>query len=315
MRPISILILIISFICIGILACKKDAKLPPIDNQKDLDGNVINDSSLINPANYLVSVAIPSPDSAQKATPVIIAIHGYSATTFEWKEFNDYAKMGYNVLVSRVLLGGHGRDYADFKQATWEDWQAPILDEYNKLVALGYKKIHILASSTGCPLVLNALRNKKINGFALKSLTFIDPLIIPGNKQISLIPAVSKVTDYVEGEIEKGEGGYWYKYRPVESLKQLEIFQRQERKALEKGYTLQPGLKLTVYKSLHDGAVDPLSAVQIQKGIKLSDGEAVNIQMVESNLHVFTRLAGRNTTTPADLAIQNITFQNILNAL
>ena len=64
---------------------------------------------------------------------------------------------------SQVLLGAHGRDYADFKNGTWEQWQFPIVEEYNKLSALGYENINIAASSTGCPLVLDMLQKHKID--------------------------------------------------------------------------------------------------------------------------------------------------------
>jgi len=39
-------------------------------------------------------------------------------------------------------LGGHGRTYADFKNSSWEDWQEPIMTEYNALLAKGYTNIN-----------------------------------------------------------------------------------------------------------------------------------------------------------------------------
>ena len=42
-------------------SCKKDSELPPIDESVDLDGYIINDSSLINPASFLLSAAIKNP--------------------------------------------------------------------------------------------------------------------------------------------------------------------------------------------------------------------------------------------------------------
>lgn len=296
-----------------IASCSKDSKLPPIDESKDLDGQLINDSSLRNPAAFLLSAAIPSPSQADLDKPVIIAVHGFSASTFEWTEFRDWVSTKGDVLTSLVLLGGHGRDYNDFKAATWENWQTPIIDEYNKLVNLGYRNISFAAASTGCPLILNMIRRQLVNSVNIKNLMLIDPIILPGNKQLSLVSGLKRLIPYVETTIEKGESGYWYKYRPAEALQQLEKLTRTERKALEKGYTLPAGMKIKVYKSLKDNAVDPISAVQIFKGIKLHDGSEAEIAMEESNLHVFIRLKGRNTVSSEDISLQFKTFEDIYN--
>ena len=50
-------------------------------------------------------------------------------------------------MVSVVLMGGHGRDYQTFRSATWKDWQQPVIDEYNKLKSLGYKKINLAVNN------------------------------------------------------------------------------------------------------------------------------------------------------------------------
>ncbi|MBL7811461.1 MAG: esterase [Bacteroidetes bacterium] len=300
------------FLCLSLGSCGKADKMPPIDNNKDLDGKLVNDSSLSFPQNYLLSAAVPVPSAGDLAKPAVILVHGFSATTFEWLEFRDWVKTKGDVHTSLVLLGGHGRDYADFKKATWQDWQQPIIDEYQKLQNFGYK-IHIVASSTGCPLVLNMLRENKVNPALLNQLILIDPIIIPANKQLSLIPALGAALPYTETEMEKGEDGFWYKYRPAEALQQLEKLARRERKALETGYTLNEGISVKVYKSIKDAAVDPLSAVQLRKGLRHAKGSEIEVEMVESNLHVFTRLRGRNSFTSEDSATQVRVFQEIYN--
>lgn len=63
------------------------------------------------------------------------------------------AKAG--ILISQVLLGGHGNTYEEFKNSTWEDWQEPIMTEYNALREKGYTNINIVGSSTACPLVMD----------------------------------------------------------------------------------------------------------------------------------------------------------------
>ena len=99
-----------------------------------LDGDVIFDPSLYQPERYLVSLAHPNPTPEEALKPVVITSHGYTATTFEWDEFREFAEEEGEVLVSQVLLGGHGRGYEDFKNSSWKDWQEPIKEEYERLV-------------------------------------------------------------------------------------------------------------------------------------------------------------------------------------
>jgi carboxylesterase len=298
------------FILLFALGCKKGDKLPSIDEQ-DLDGPSINDSSLANPAAFLLSSAIPNPSQADLDKKVIITVHGFSATNFEWQEFASWAKTKPDLLISRVLLGGHGRDYADFKKASWKDWQQPIIDEFKRLSSLGYRQIYIAASSTGCPLVLEAIKEKKIAGDDLHKLFFIDPIVIPSNKLLPLITVLGgTVINYSENILDDGEKGYWYRFRPHQALRELNKVTHHTRKLLEKGISLPSSLQLKVYKSEHDGSADPLSAALIEKGIK-----GCEVKMIDSELHVFTRLKGRNSVSDKDKATQLQTFEDIYNSL
>lgn len=287
-------------------SCEKEGKLPPINNKVDLDGPLINDSSLIQPERFLLSAATTSATPAELAQPVIITAHGYSASNFEWLEFSEYMKSK-GIKVSRVLLGGHGRDYADFKKATWHDWQVPIIEEYNKLVALGYRNISMAGSSTGGPLLLEMLMSKRIDISQLKNIFLIDPIVIPSNKILTLAPVVGgTVIDYTTSELDKGEEGYWYKYRPQESLRQLNKLTQHVRKQLEGEATFPATVKLYVWHDNADGAADPGGSAAILKGVP-----AATVTVVESQLHVFTRLKGRAQTTPADYELQTKTFNAI----
>jgi carboxylesterase len=291
-------------------ACKKSEKLPPIDNAIDLDGTTINDSSLTHPEKFLLSVANPSPTIQDKSTPVFIAVHGFTATTFEWLEFKNFVKNNGNALISVVLLGGHGRDYSDFKKATWEDWQAPIITEYNALRALGYTNISLIGSSTGCPLLLEAISANKLNTDVLKKVFFIDPIIVPSTKILTLISAVGPALGYSESSMEKGENGFWYRFRPYQALEQLNIITQLMRKKLEDGITLPDNVSLTVYKTKKDDAADPISAALLYNGI--TNKENLKVTIINSELHVFTRLQGRDTITANDIELQNKVFNEIL---
>lgn len=271
-----------------------------------MDGTLINDSSLIQPSRFLISAASQTPTPTELLKPVVITAHGYSASNFEWLEFSEFMKSK-GVLVSRVLLGGHGRDYTDFKKATWRDWQVPIIEEYNKLVNLGYRNISFAGSSTGGPLLLEMILNKRIDVSQLKSVFLIDPIIIPSNKILTLAPVVGgTVIDYTTSELDPGEVGYWYKFRPQESLRQLNKLTQLVRKQLEGENDFPSAVKLFVWHDNADGAADPGGTAAILKGIPKAQ-----VTLVESKLHVFTRLNGRSNTTAADYVLQTNTFNEI----
>lgn len=305
----KILYSICLFFCL-LSSCSKNEKLPPIDDAVDLDGKIINDSSLTYPERFLQSARETAPNETIKNTPVFVCVHGYSATTFEWIEFRDFVKNKGNANTSLVLLGGHGRDYNDFKNATSTDWQTPILEEINKLFQMGYKKIYLIGSSTACPLILNALYNQKLNN--IKGITLIDPIIVPSNKTLSLINTVGPALGYSTTEFEAGEAGFWYKYRPYQSLKELNNLTQEVRKKLEFG--IQSSIPITVFKSTKDGSADPISAVLIKKGINMNESVSKNIKMIDSDLHVFTRLKGRNSYTAKDQENQQLVFNEIINS-
>lgn len=307
--------LILLFILFAFISCKKNKELPPIDNAVDLDGTKINDSSLLFPAKYLLSAAIPNPTATDLEKPVVIAAHGFTATCFEWVEFSEFATTKGDFYVSRVLLGAHGRDYKDFKTANWEEWQRPIIEEYNKLQSMGYKNISLAGASTGCPLILNMIRENKINTSSLKHVFFVDPIILPSAKILSLSPLIGPAVGYIEVELDPGENGYWYKYRPQHPLRELEKLIRGERKKLERGVDLPAGVDMIVFKAERDGSADPASAVLLKKGITKSDGGKIDVRMIDSDIHVFTRLRGKKKHTATNITQQQEAFETIYKTI
>jgi len=287
------------------------SKTPDINNATMLDGDQIFDPSLYNPELYLVSVGIANPSAAQKNTPVVIAVHGYDATTFEWNEFRSYCDAKANVLVSQVLLGGHGRTYEEFKNSTWEDWQEPIMTEYDALRAKGYTNISFAGSSAACPLVMDLIKKGKIGDNGMKHIFMVDPIVIPSSKLLTIIGLVGPMMGYLETTMTAAEEGYWYHFRPQETLKQLLDLVDKSRKDLQKGFNLPAGIHVKVYKSIKDPTADAVSAVLISKGLKNSDGSKVDIEMIDSELHVFTRLNGRDNITQHDRDNQTHVFDDM----
>jgi len=308
MRTNTIHFKLLILFAVVLSACSSN---PDIDNATMLDGDQIFDPSLYNPAQYLVSVAIDNPSEVQKNTPVVIAVHGYSASTFEWDEFRSYCNAKGNMLISQVLLGGHGRTYEEFKNSTWEDWQEPIMTEYTALRAKGYTNINFAGSSTACPLVLDLIKKGKIGNNGLKHIFLVDPIVVPSDKLLTLIGLVGPMMGYLETTNTPAEEGHWYHFRPQETLQQLLELIVKSRKDLQEGFNLPSGTTVKVYKSIKDPTADAVSAVLIYKGLKNSDGSVIDMELVDSELHVITRLDGRDNITQHDRDIQTHVFDDL----
>jgi carboxylesterase len=268
-----------------------------------LDGDVLVDTILINPENYLVSAK----DSVDPNRPVVIAVHGFSATTYEWLEFAEFAMATNTFEVSRVLMGGHGRSYEEFKASTWQDWGAPIVEEYNKLVAQGFQNISLVGSSTGGALLLKYLAENKFKEHPPKQIFLVDPIVIPGDKFLSLMPLVGGFLGNVPTTMTPEEQPYWYRNRPAEALQQLNELIISVRKDLAKGIVLPSGTRLTVFKSQQDEVADPASALLIYKGVRLNSDKKVDVILPNTSRHVYTRLRGR---IPASLSAKDTIFQS-----
>ena len=281
---------------------------PPIDSTM-LDSGTISYAIPDSLNKHLVSDYIPNPTDQQKNTPVIICAHGYTATTFEWDEFRTYANKKGTFYVSQVLLGGHGESYSVFKSATWQDWQSSITQEYNNLKNLGFKKIYLAGSSTGAPLIVNMIKNNLFDQSNLpKGIFLVDPIIVSSNKTLTLVGLLGPVLGYTTVTLANGEKGHWYVYRPQETLKQLYALTELTRHDLERGINLPAGTYMKVYKSEKDDTADPISALMIYKGIKTSTNGNIDVEMENSTLHVFTRLAGRDNVTSDEIALQQKVF-------
>ena len=280
-----------------------------------LDGNIIFDPSLYAPELYLVSAKYPNPTAADLDRHILIAIHGYSGTTFEWKEFADLS-VDSTYRISQVLLDGHGRTYQDFKASTWQDWSNAIKQEYEKLIALGYKKISLVGSSTGGTLILELVSSGYFSSRqSPENLFLIDPIVVPSNKLQSVAGIVGPMIVYVEVDQTSEEDKYWYHFRPHETVNELNRVMKVVRKDLEDGIKLPAGTYLKEFHSIHDPVASSTSAVLIYKGLKTSAGGNIDIQLMDSDIHVFTRLSLRSNVTPLQYKNQKDAFAQIASRL
>ncbi|GAB3549991.1 alpha/beta hydrolase [Spirosoma fluminis] len=291
------------------LACSREPAIAPVM----LDSGTLFDPSLYKPENYLVSKAIPQPTPEQARRPVLIVCHGYSATTFEWDELRAFLGSRTDVYLSQVLLGGHGRSYDDFKKSSWRDWQVAITAEYDALLKAGYQNISLVGSSTSGALLLELVASGYfVNRPAPRNLLLVDPIVIPSDKSLSLIGVVGPMLGYIEADQPPTEDKVYYHFRPQETLQQLQSLLTAVRKELELGITLPMNCQLKVYKSKKDPTADPVSAVLIYKGVRLVDNKPVRVELIDSDLHVYTRLALREGVTAKDQANQTATFTDIV---
>lgn len=283
-----------------------------------LDGDDIDDDCLdTGKVKCLISDRLPPPsDSAKESLRVIIAVHGYSASAFEWGElpaYLDTVPEYSGIAVSRVVLGGHGRDLDDFRSATWKDWGKPILAEYDTLSALGYKHISFACMSAGCALLMQYLSDGAFDDRPAPDWIFlIDPLVVPADKLLSTINIAGPILGNSPDEGSPEENRHWYVNRPEETLQQLYALTNVVKNRLEDGFRLPEGTEAMVRKSKHDKSADPVGAVLVYKGMRKADGSHVDVKLVDSPLHDFTRLALRKQTlTAADTALQIATFREM----
>ena len=306
---------IISFLCISGSAVLFSCGDPDISPAM-LDGDVIFDASLYDPESYLVSYSNPDPTPEEAEMPVIIVSHGYSASTFEWNEFREWNESNPQILISQVLLSGHGRTYEEFKTSNWQDWSGSILEEYDRLVMSGYRNIHFAGSSTSSTLILDIINSGYFNDKIVPGNIFlIDPIIIPSSKSLSLVGILGPMLGYIEADNTSEEDTYWYHFRPEETLRELMNLMNKVRKDLQKGIILPPGCRLKIYKSERDPTADPAGAVLIYKGVRGANGDPIDIEMIDSDLHVFTRLSLRTGINQKDVLNQQNTFEDILSRI
>jgi carboxylesterase len=266
----------------------------------------------MNRQNIWFSLAVPAPTPEQALKPVIIACHGYTATTFEWDELRNWSA-GSDVYLSQVLLGGHGRSYEEFKESSWHDWQRAIKEEYERLEKAGYQNINLLGSSTSGALLMELVASGYFQNHRVpRNLLLVDPLVVPSNKTLSLIGVLGPMLGYTEVNQTAGEDKVYYRFRPQETLQELNKLIKVVRKDLEKGITLPSQCSMKVYKSKKDPSADPVSAVLIYTGVRTAEGKEVDMQLVDSDLHVYTRLALRENVSAKDLNNQIATFADLV---
>lgn len=242
---------------------------------------------------YKVSTRFRRPSSETLARPVLIAVHGYAASTFEWQEFREFAESHSRVLVSQVLLGGHGRDLKSFDNASWQDWEKPVLEEYKALKRKGYKHISFAGSSVGATLLLHEIASGNYQNVVHPPEHFflIDPYVIPQDRLMAVTPYLGFFGQNPTPEEGQTPLKYpkWFFNRPSKALVQLNELTNQVSQELEVGLMLPTGSRMVIYQSMGDTVSNPKGADLIQEHVRGVSGNVVRVEWVNSRHHVFTQ--------------------------
>jgi len=283
--------------------------------------------------SYLVSSRFPSQENRPLDRPVLIAVHGFSATPYEWLELKEYmehpdqrgskggqghADSDNDPIVSLVLLGGHGRDLNAFKKACWQDWGHPILDEYQALRKQGYQRIHFIGASTGALLLLKYIADGEF-GEDAGHFFFIDPFFKARDPLFKFAGILSYLKSY--HGVYRGRNDQvlanWYNNYPGASLRQLRSLQKNVANIVTKGLQLPEHLHINILQSNNDPTSDPEGSINASQHIRDSNGEPVPLTMVNSSNHMF--LHGRSRELKewgdAETEIQQNAFEYILSLI
>ena len=178
----------------------------------------------------------------------------------------------------------------------------------------GYKNISFVGASTGCSLLLEYVAGHRFDKQPSRNFFFIDPIISPSAKILSLIGILGPLVGNSPSDNTAEEEKHWYTNRPQEALDELYTLVNRIKNRLEDGITLPKGTRAKVWKAERDALADPIGALLLYKGLKNSDGSHIEVEMVATGKHVFTRLAGREGLVPddANYKLQEKTFEEIL---
>jgi carboxylesterase len=261
-------------------------------------------------SNY-VSNKYSNPPSALKQYPVIICIHGFGSSPFEWEEFASYAQEN-ECLVSNIFLGNH-KSLKEFANSSWQSWLNSVKKEYLRLTKIGFENISICASSTGATLVLHALNNKVFQpSLPLKHVIMVDPLVDINEKLIYKLPYIKNIIFDIPVPTKSKEKGNWIPKRPVNTVIQLLDLISKTKHLLNSKLTALSHVKITIYNSTNDPVINHNSADTIVNAFKQNYVAKIDHYKMDSDLHVFSRLKGRDNIQIKDIKNQKMFFDNVI---
>lgn len=259
-----------------------------------MDSPSTEDASLTDPS-YLVSTRIETPTETEKDTPVIVTAHGFSSATPQMREFQLWGEER-GILVSNVLLGGHGRSLDAWLETDQYDWGAPIFDEYESLVDKGYRHISIAVESTAVPLTLLHMMEGGFDDLpAPERLLFLSPFIVSADERLYIAPVIGPVLNNVPSNNTEWEKERMYTNRPHPVFTPLMDLLNGVAGQLDgEGINLPEGSTVHVWHAEREGTIHPDGITKLEAG--LHGDQAVEVIRFDSDRHGFIRAAGHPRT-------------------
>jgi carboxylesterase len=120
---------------------------------------------------------------------------------------------------------------------------------------------------------------------------------------------------YVETDQTAVEDSFWYRFRPLETINELNKLIANVQYKLEKGIIASNGTHVHVFQSKYDPTSSATGAVLMYKGLKHKDGTRIKVDIMDSDIHVFTRLSLRQNITEKYKENQLFAFRQISQKL
>lgn len=161
----------------------------------------------------------------------ILLVHGFTgspASMRPWAHFLN--ENGYTVRVPR--LPGHGREWQDLNNVSWEEWPAKVEAEL-AILRKDCKKVFIFGLSMGGGTTLNVVEKHQVDGIVLVNpMIHIPGLLIKFAPLISLIqPGRASVGDDIK---KPGVTEWGYDVLPTKGVVQLNKLLKATRASLKR---------------------------------------------------------------------------------
>lgn len=266
-----------------------------------MDSPSTEDPSLSDPS-YLVSTRIASPTDEQKNTPVVIAAHGFGSATGEWEDFRAYAEER-GVLVSNVLLGGHGRSTDAWLETDRHDWGRPMVDEYRALHDKGYTRISFAMLSTSAALWVQQMIDGDYDDFtAPEHLFFVSPFIVSYDARLYIAPVIGPILNNVPSNNNEWEKERFYTNRPHPIFPSLMDALNTAAGRLDgEGITLPDETSAHVWYAEGETTIHADGITKLENGVT-GGAEPIETIRMDSNWHSWIRGTGRPRTEDEALA-------------
>lgn len=275
-----------------------------LDHESTLDPTLLDDQALV--SKRFKAMARPLAQS------VLILSHGFSASMAEWEEFTAYTKAKRpDILISKVVMGAHGRHLAVFKTSTWQMWGAPILNEYRQLCQQGYRRIYLGVTSMSAGLILYYLLSQQLTPIPAH-LFLIDPFLNAkcawGLKTVDYWGPLLKQLNWARGRTES-ERRQHYNCIPYACMQQINQFCHVLTPYVRRSFS-PLRIDMTLLLASHDSIVSTKATRYF-----CEKNPTVTCHFFDSQHHVFTRLKGRKGVRQSDQTNQKRAFACMLSKI